>query len=60
MIITNKTTIDEIKKSAPENSTAIELVLTFNGCDVTYITKTPDQLSNDGITMRDIQGKWIN
>jgi hypothetical protein len=59
MIITDETTIKEIKKSAPENTSAIDLMITFNACDITYRTKRVAQLSNNGMIMRDINGKWI-
>jgi hypothetical protein len=48
-----------LKEHTPNTTVGFKLFINSQECEVTWRTRTPEQLRQDGITMRNIRGDWI-
>jgi len=50
---------EALRKHAPSGMTTFRLFVNCEEVNVETTTRTPDQLKEDGISMRNIAGNWI-
>ena len=50
---------DAIKKEGPKNSVAFHLFVNNEGASYKFDVRTPEDLKNSGISMRDLNGEFI-
>lgn len=51
--------ISLLKKNAPKHCTSVNIFVTCKGHKIEYTERTPKQLQQEGVSMKNINGKWI-
>lgn len=51
--------VNEIKSQAPADCTAIDIFLNAYSFEVKYTRRTAEQLKEDYISMKNVNGEWI-
>ncbi len=50
---------DVLNAELGSNAVAVRIFISSHECNFEVETKSPTQLKNDGISMRNIRGEWI-